>query len=57
MSRGIGNAPQQWMKPDPRTVKLNVDAAFHVDVGAGATGAVLRDDRGMFVAAQCLYVV
>lgn len=46
----------KWSKPDPRFTKLNVDAAFFADEGIGATVAVLRDDRGNFVAAQCKFI-
>jgi ribonuclease HI len=42
----------KWLKPDPRYIKLNVDAAYHEDQRAGATGAVLRDYEGRFVAAS-----
>ena len=31
-------------------MKLNVDAAFDVDLGSGATGAIIRDAAGMFIA-------
>jgi ribonuclease HI len=33
-------------------VKLNVDAGFNVDSGTGSLGAVLRDQRGFFLAAS-----
>ncbi|XBI20563.1 hypothetical protein VPH35_061828 [Triticum aestivum] len=46
----------RWSKSDPRYTKLNVDAAFFADEGLGATSAVLRDDRGNFVAAQCKFI-
>ena len=36
--------------------KLNVDAIFFPDEGVGATTAVLRDDRGNFLAAQCKFI-
>ena len=32
-----------WLKPLEDFVKLNVDAAFDVDTGAGGTGVVIRD--------------
>jgi hypothetical protein len=36
--------------------KLNVDASFHVDLYSGATGAVIRDDTGAFIAcSNCGY--
>ena len=37
-------------------MKLNVDATFDEDGRSGATGAILRDDRGNFIAAQGVYV-
>ena len=46
----------RWSKSDPRYTKLNVDAAFFADEGLGATAAVLRDDRGNFVVAQCKFI-
>ena len=46
----------KWSKPDPRCTKVNVDAAFFADEGLGATSAVLRDDRGNFIAAQCKFI-
>ena len=56
LNRNAGSNEERWVKPDPNFVKLNVDASFHVDVGAGATAAVLRDDHGNFIAAQGIYV-
>ena len=41
---------------DPKFVKLNVDAAYSEDEGMGATAAVIRDERGTFLAAQCKLV-
>jgi ribonuclease HI len=41
----------KWTKPEPRTMKLNVDAAFNVEEGSGAVGVVIRDFNGRFVAA------
>jgi ribonuclease HI len=35
-------------------MKLNVDASFHVEEGAGAIGAVIRDYEGRFVAAKTM---
>ena len=37
-------------------MKLNVDASFHMDEGAGAIAAVLRDSNGNFLAAQCRFI-
>ena len=30
----------------PKFAKVNVDAAFYQDAGAGATAAVIRDEKG-----------
>lgn len=40
-----------WEKPPRDIVKLNVDAALDQDSLEGAIGAILRDDKGDFVAA------
>jgi ribonuclease HI len=45
----------KWTRPDPKFVKLNVDASYHSDDGMGATAAVLRDEKGVFIAAQCRF--
>jgi ribonuclease HI len=34
-------------------VKLNVDARFSADAGSGSTGAIIRDDTGVFLAVSC----
>ena len=47
---------QRWLKPSPKFVKLNVDASFYADEGAGASAAILRDEKGNFLAAQCKYI-
>jgi ribonuclease HI len=39
-----------WEKPKEGYCKLNVDASFYVETFTGATGAVIRDDHGGFVA-------
>ena len=43
----------KWKRPSHKTVKVNVDASFHVDEGKGSTGAVNRDASGVFLAAAC----
>uniref|UniRef100_A0A8R7TCJ5 RNase H type-1 domain-containing protein n=1 Tax=Triticum urartu TaxID=4572 RepID=A0A8R7TCJ5_TRIUA len=47
-----------WTKPNPRSYKLNIDAAFHDD-GTGAVGVVLRNNSGEAIAgaAQPIYHV
>jgi ribonuclease HI len=42
-----------WAKPKEGHVKLNVDAGFSQDSQSGASGAVIRDDNGRFIAASC----
>jgi ribonuclease HI len=42
-----------WKKPPEGWIKLNVDAAFSANYFTGATGAVLRDEQGMFIAGSC----
>jgi hypothetical protein len=42
----------QWTKPEHGWVKCNVDVVFQYDSGRGATGMVLRNDRGIFLGAQ-----
>jgi ribonuclease HI len=47
---------EKWRCPEPRQVKLNVDATFFSDSREGATGAVLRDFKGRFIAACMTYL-
>ena len=47
---------QRWLKPSSNFVKLNVDASFYADEGAGASAAILRDEKGNFLAARCKYI-
>jgi ribonuclease HI len=55
--KGSGNLIQRdgWKRPATGVYKINVDAAFDVDTGRGATGAIIRDSRGNFVAASCVF--
>jgi hypothetical protein len=46
-----------WTKPEPRQIKINVDAAFLADSLQGAVGAIARDYQGNFVAAKCCYLL
>ena len=39
-----------WVQPPRGFVKLNVDASFDHDRLKGTTGAILRDDKGKFIA-------
>ena len=46
----------RWHKPEPRQVKLNVDASFHSDTCSGSIGAVIRDYKGSLLAATCKFL-
>ena len=50
------NREMKWTKPDLMFIKVNVDAAYFADESAGASAAVIRDDKGNFLAAQCKYI-
>ena len=45
----------RWERPAMGVLKLNVDASYHADEGSGATGAVIRDCTGAFIAGCCYY--
>ena len=47
---------EKWSRPEPRCVKLNVDASFFPDTCTGAVGTILRDFQGTFIAASCLFL-
>jgi ribonuclease HI len=53
--KGTGNVIRRvgWQRPASGVYKLNVDAAFDSDTGHGATGAIIRDSGGNFMAACC----
>jgi hypothetical protein len=38
-----------WEKPRAKYLKLNVDTAFNDDDKAGASGAIIRDNKGVFI--------
>lgn len=51
------NVEQRLTKPEPKKhIKLNVDGAFFEEEGTGAVAAILRDERGTFLAAKCSYI-
>ena len=52
----FGLVKPRWCKPNKSFTKLNVDAVFFPDEGVGATAAILRDDRGNFLAARCKFI-
>lgn len=39
-----------WRRPSHVFMKVNVDASFHVENLSGATGAILQDEWGQFIA-------
>jgi hypothetical protein len=41
-----------WEKPVAGWAKCNVDAAYSAETGQGGTGAVIRNDSGVFLGAQ-----
>lgn len=47
----------KWTKPEPKFVKLNVDATFFEEEGMCATIAVITDERGTFLASQCRFII
>ncbi|PNT74375.1 hypothetical protein BRADI_1g13505v3 [Brachypodium distachyon] len=47
----VGIERHGWQKSKEDFVKLNVDAAYDVDTRGGGTCAIIREDRGFFVAA------
>jgi hypothetical protein len=51
-SKPVLGGEAKWTRPEPRHVKINVDAAFDVDSRSGAVGAILRDYKGDFIAAS-----
>ena len=36
----------EWSRPEPKFIKLNVDAAFLEGEGVGTTATIIRDERG-----------
>jgi ribonuclease HI len=51
-----GALDSNWERPQPRQVKVNVDASFYADTCMGAVGAVLRDYQGQLIAASCKFL-
>jgi hypothetical protein len=47
---------KMWLKPGANTLKLNVDATFSEENKNGASGAVLRNSQGVFVAASNKFI-
>lgn len=46
----------KWKRPEARFIKVNVDASYHEEEGSGATAAIIRDEKGRFIAAQCKFI-
>lgn len=55
-ARRTETSEHKWTRPEPNFIKLNVDASFHAEDGLGAAAAILRDEKGRFIAAQCRFV-
>ena len=51
-----GRSDTKWYRPESRYMKLNVDASFQADACSGATGAVMHDYQGQFVAASTRFL-
>jgi ribonuclease HI len=47
---------KMWIKPRAGFLKLNVDASFSAESHSGATGAIIRDGRGDFIAASSTFL-
>jgi hypothetical protein len=46
------NEERKWVRPRSDYVKINVDAGFFPDAQAEATGVVIRNAQGFFIAAE-----
>ena len=55
MKPGVKDRKVRWERPAMGVLKLNVDASYHSNEGSGATGAVIRDCTGAFIAGCCYY--
>jgi hypothetical protein len=44
---------EAWSTPPEGVIKINVDAAFDADQGAGSMAAIARDFKGTFIMASC----
>ena len=51
--RSPGAVRPGWQRPPDGVYKLNVDADFSADSGIGSTSAVLRSNKGVFIAGSC----
>jgi ribonuclease HI len=48
----IDRKKEAWSNPPEGVIKINVDAAFDVDQGAGSMAAIARDFKGTFILAS-----
>ena len=55
-TKNMSTPEHKWTRPEPKFVNVNVDAAFFADDGARATAAIIRDERGTFLAGYCRYI-
>jgi hypothetical protein len=51
-SEEVQRAWQHWQWPQPGWIKCNVDASFHAEDRRGATGVVLRNHDGRYIAGR-----
>ena len=51
-----GPAKKVWLRPTGNNVKINVDAAFRVEDHSGASGVVIRNNQGVFLAASSTFI-
>ena len=56
LSRPTNSDVARSCNPEPRQVKLNVDASFHCDLCAGSIGVVLPNYQGNFLAGSSVYL-
>jgi hypothetical protein len=47
---------EHWLPPDDGWHKVNADGAFSSSLGNGGCGSVIRDHKGVFLAAECHYL-
>jgi ribonuclease HI len=52
----MNHGKEIWRRPRSNAIKLNVDAAFSVENHSGATGAVLRNNQGVFLGASTTFI-
>jgi hypothetical protein len=45
-----------WTKPLANSVKVNVDAAFSIENHSGASGVIIRNNQGIFLATSTILI-